>query len=353
MKFCIGGIALLTALFSVAEPKIAATAAREALDMCLSVLIPSLFPFFVSANVMLRSGMISAAGKRLESVSRGLFGIGRGGAAAIPLGFISGYPAGAIVAARLYEAGSISKTEGERLMAFTNNPGPMFILGVIGEGVYGRREVGWILLISVMAASVICGICIRKKDNEKQMTVPKNTVSDPMGQAVMASLRLSGFVIFFSVVSAFLRHLGLIPLIGRVMVQMGMGENTAEMISAGILEVSVLSKYRGALPAMAGLLSFGGISVFLQVWDTARRAGLSVKYYIAGKFLASGLAACFCFLLLKLVPVAVETAKITGETGVEGMRYGAAFLPSLGICGIYFLVLRKKRKTALPTCVKM
>lgn len=347
MKFCIGSMALITALFAAAEPGVCSEAAREAVMLSGNVLLPSLFPFFVCANILLKSGMIDTLGKWLERPMWWLFGIGRGGAAAIPLGFISGYPSGAIVAARLYENGSITKREAEHLLAFTNNPGPMFVMGVIGEGVYGNRNIGIILLSSVILSSVISGMCLRKNGVERQTFVTRKTKdTDPMGQAITAILRLSGFVIFFSVVSAFLRHIGILPMLRGFMIQRGIGEKTAEMISTGVLEVSVLSKYCGALPAMAGLLSFGGISVFLQVWDIARKAGLSVKYYIGGKLLSAGLASFFCSMLLKAFPLTVETAQMTGEKRTGEFNICTAILFGFCIYSLYLFCI-KRRKTDL------
>lgn len=345
MKICVGIAAACLALFAALEPAVAGNAAREALRLCCETLVPSLFPFFVCTNLLLASGLVGKAGKALAKPVQRIFGIGEGGAAAVPLGFISGYPGGAIVAASLYESGSISKKEAERLLAFTNNPGPVFVLGVIGEGVYNSPCIGGILLLSVVLASLVTGICMRNfgHDNGKGTKKSKPSGGDAMGKAINAVLRLSGFVILFSVASAFLRWIGILQGAEALLCKIGMGENGAKMITEGILEVSRLSMCKGALPAMAGLLSFGGASVFLQIADIARRAGLSIRSYMIGKCLATGLAAFFCRILAARVPVSVPSASVGGKPAVFGAYLGAATLLSLGAYVLFHLLSKREK----------
>ena len=54
------------------------------------------------------------------------------GAFALAMGITSGYPVGAKVASDLYKDKLCSKIEAERLIAFTNSSGPLFVIGAIG-----------------------------------------------------------------------------------------------------------------------------------------------------------------------------------------------------------------------------
>lgn len=351
MKKLIGSMAGFLLLLGAWAPEEAKTAAEEALQLCAHTLIPSLFPFFVCSNLFVASGLANAVGSRLERLFCRLFGIRGAGASAVLLGFCSGYPSGAAVAARLYLGGQISKNEAHRLLAFTNNPSPLFILGVIGTGAYGNAKVGYLLLSATVLSSVFTGICMRAwgGKGEDRRGSKKERLSDPMEAAIGTALRLSGFVIFFAVVAAFLERTGLLTLIRRALMHLRCGEKTAAMLVSGILEVSALSGKAGALPAMAGLLSLGGVSVFLQVWDITRRAGLSVRSFLVGKLLSGGFAALFCRLMLLFIPVTTETA----ATGEKIVYYGAYLgIVTLGSVGLYaiFRVMQyfrdKKRQAA-------
>ena len=60
------------------------------------------------------------------------------GAYALIMGIISGYPVGAKIVTEFRLNGDCSKAEAERLLAFTNNSGPLFIIGTIGVSMFGN-----------------------------------------------------------------------------------------------------------------------------------------------------------------------------------------------------------------------
>jgi nucleoside recognition membrane protein YjiH len=66
----------------------------------------------------------------------------------------------------------ITKIEGERLMAFTNNSGPIFILGAVATGMLNMPQIGFLLLACHLLSALTVGILFSlykkkacKKDN--------------------------------------------------------------------------------------------------------------------------------------------------------------------------------------------
>ncbi len=342
MKKIIGYGADLVALALALYPADAISAAGDALSLCAGTLIPSLFPFFVCANLLISSGLLKSAGRIFEKSSLFLFRVGGEGAAAVLLGLVSGYPAGAAVTCRLYGDGCISKNEAHRLLAFTNNAGPLFIIGAVGVSVYGNPQAGYLLFAAQALASLCTGICMRYtgSDIAWHHTGSRPSASDPMGDAITTVLSLCGFVVFFSVLSAYLRKIGLLSLLQHVLTAVGCSEKTAALLSAGIPEISAVVKSEGgALPAMAGLLSFGGISVMLQTASLVKKAGLSLKPYILGKLLSAGLAAAFCRILLAFFPISVSVSIHTYAKPLAFTGYlAAACLLALGVYLLYRLL---------------
>lgn len=117
-------------------PEVSAQAVRDAMLLCAQTLIPSLFPFFVLSSLLIACGASKLLSALLSPLMRPLFGLSGAGAAALALGLCGGYPVGARTAAELVENGALSRDEGERLLAFCNNAGPGFLLGVCGAGVF-------------------------------------------------------------------------------------------------------------------------------------------------------------------------------------------------------------------------
>lgn len=156
------GVGLLCATAALLHwPQESMAAVREGLNLCGNVILPSLFPFFVLSALIVELGLSQYLGKLLEPVMRPLFHLNGSCACALAMGFIGGYPVGARTAINLYQNGQCTKTEAERLLAFCNNSGPAFILGVVGAGVFGSSQVGLILYFTHVCASLLVGLIFR------------------------------------------------------------------------------------------------------------------------------------------------------------------------------------------------
>lgn len=256
-----------------------AQAVRDALTLCVQSVIPALFPFFVLSSLFIDLGCASVIGQMLAPIMHRLFGISGAGGTAFLLGLIGGYPVGARTAGELYQSGQCTKTEGERLLAFCNNSGPSFILGVAGLGCFGSVRIGaWLYLIHAGAA-IIVGLLFRKAahDTRPRINAGKIRWSDAFIHAVRngaeSMLHVCAFVVFFLVMLRLLsRFTG---------IEHGAVLGLIEMTN-GILR---LDNSRWGFIWAAGLLGWGGLSVHCQTAAVVSQSGLSMKRYFIGKTL--------------------------------------------------------------------
>ena len=205
----IGCALLCCALAMVCWPQEISAAVREGMGLCYNVIIPSLFPFFILTSLVISLGLAGYLGRLMEPIMRPLFRLPGSCAAPLALGFVGGYPVGARAALTLYESGACSKSECERLLAFCNNSGPAFILGVVGAGVFGDSRVGFLLCLVHALASVCVGLVFRFYGREKG---PHRSASLPIRAqrfsaaftgavkgAVTSTLNICAFVMCFTV----------------------------------------------------------------------------------------------------------------------------------------------------------
>ena len=150
-------IAMLAIL--IFHSDLAKASCSKALLLCAQILVPSLFPFFVLSAFISRLGIASILGKIISPIVSPAYGISSAGASALIMGFIGGYPSGAAYIAELEKAGDIKPEEAERLIAFCNNSGPAFIIGVIGNCIFNSTKIGIKLIGHTFR---IMGIHIRK-----------------------------------------------------------------------------------------------------------------------------------------------------------------------------------------------
>ena len=98
------------------------------------------------------------------------------GAYAFIMGIISGYPVGAKIVTEFRKNADCSKAEAERLLAFTNNSGPLFIIGTVGVSMFGNTLIGLLLFITHILSCIIVGFLFRFwKYNDKEFLSSKNS----------------------------------------------------------------------------------------------------------------------------------------------------------------------------------
>ena len=106
-------------------------AARTGLKLWANNVVPSLLPFLIATNLLSHTNIINLISKKCNRIMRPLFNVPGESAYAFIMGLISGYPVGAKIVTDLRKANLCSKDEGERMLCFTNNSGPLFIIGTV------------------------------------------------------------------------------------------------------------------------------------------------------------------------------------------------------------------------------
>ena len=268
---CLAALGLL-----LARSAEAAQAVRDGLALCAGSVIPALFPFLAVSGLL--TALDAGASPALGPLAR-LLGCSRAGARAFLLGLTGSYPVGARTVAQLYRRGGISRREACRLLLFSNNCGPAFILGVAGLGCFGSLRAGVLLWgVHILAALVIALALPRRaaEPPERPGSVPAR---HPLVPALIAAVRdaagtmvyICGFVVFFLV---------LLRVMGRVTGLSHPVLSGAVELTQGIL---ALPHTRRGFVWAAGLLGWGGLSVHGQSAAVLSGTDLPMGPYLAAK----------------------------------------------------------------------
>ena len=132
LSFIFFSFAILLVIFS----KTNLIAAKNGLSLWANSVVPSLLPFFIATELLSHTNIIHIIGKALNKFMRPIFNVPGEGAYAFLIGLISGYPVGAKIVTKLRQNGLCTKSEGERMLAFSNNSGPLFIVGTVGVSLF-------------------------------------------------------------------------------------------------------------------------------------------------------------------------------------------------------------------------
>ena len=315
---------LFLMIFILFFPQDVLNAARDGLVLWFNNVLPALLPFIVVVNLLTALGFVRLIGKWAAPLMKWAFGLPGAGGFAFITGLISGYPVGAKTVADLWRSKTITTLEAQRLLAFCNNAGPLFIVGVVGVGLMGDSRAGYVLWAGHIISAGIAGILInmgytkhhpdKNTPNLKKMQYvdsvfeKKGTLIDfgkALGDAVKNAtetlLLVGGLIVFFSVV------------VRAISIATGDLSFMAEGVIAGIVEVTGGVKILASIPAgiispqqmavIGGVIAFGGFSVHAQALHFTSRTGVRAGVYIVHKALGGIIAAGVTWLLWSLFAV--------------------------------------------------
>lgn len=352
----------LSALSLMCFPQESMSAVRNGLTLCYNVIIPSLFPFFVLSTLVVDLGLARYLGRMTQGIMEPLFRVPGVCSSAFILGFIGGYPVGAKTAIELYEKGHCNKTEAERLLAFCNNSGPAFILGVVGAGIFVSSSIGLLLHLAHGLASVCVGLLFRfyGKSEPSRYTINPHfdaqrgsvAFTNAIKSSFFSTLNICAFVTFFTVVIEILFISNFLPtlahLLALVLAPFGFTVTLAQQFITGLIELSSgvwtladSGSMVDSLPMAAFMLGWAGLSVHCQVLSFLSSSGLSSRTYFLGKLLHGGLSALIVSLLYRVLPLNLEVSTfIAYQTNtVSNLEFPAVFTSSCLVAGALFITL--------------
>ena len=157
-------VAVLWLLWGIfAEPQAVSAGVADALQLCGSVLLPSLFPFLVIALFACRSGAGAILSLLLSPVTRYILHLPRDCGELVFFSLIGGYPTGARLLSDAVAEGRMAARDAAVLLSFCVAPGPAFVLLAVGKGMFFSAAAGRILLVSVLSASLLLGALICRR----------------------------------------------------------------------------------------------------------------------------------------------------------------------------------------------
>ena len=364
-------------------------ATKNGLNLWATCVVPSLFPFFVITNLLSHTKVVSTIGKLLDKCMRPIFNVPGVGGFAFVMGLISGYPVGAKIVADFREKGLVTKDEGERLLAFTNNSGPLFILSSVGIALFGDTKTGLLLLVTHILSCITVGILLakfsKKSEIENSYDTKKNfshssklkskynssessqditlknlgaVLTTSINNSISTIFMIGGFVVIFSVIIAILNQTSVLDKLSTflypILNLLNIDLEFAKPLLSGILELTNGVNLVANIPSKlisqnivlsAFLLGFGGFSVLLQVYSIVSKTDLSMKKYLVGKFLQGIVAGIYTFLALRFLPFLNLDVVQTSSLLNASTNFNSAFYSFFYNFGIFVIAI------ALVICI--
>lgn len=286
-------VALLAVM--IFDAKTALSGAAEGVQLCVSTVIPSLFPFFVVCTFL--TGLLGGRDFTAAALPEKLLRIPHGSFSLLLLGFLGGYPVGAQCLSSAYERGELSREDAERMLAFCSNAGPAFLFG-IGASLFPDRGMCFLLWAIHIAAALLVALFTRGSfcaATSRQTPQKAPTLSDAMRASLRAMALVCGWIVALRTLIAFAERwfLWLLP---RNLQLLMIGLTELSNGCCGLAEISSIGLRTELFSLFIG---FGGLCVALQTRSVI--GTLSLRNYFPGKLAQGALSFLACVLLQPLL----------------------------------------------------
>ena len=257
---------------------------------CVTVIAPSLFIYIVLSKLILGS----AAAGWFAKPSQALF--------LLALGFLCGFPTGAVLARELYDRGGVSAKRASYIGAYANNPSLSFVLGFAGERAFPGSGAGWKFSLLIIASSLLNMLVLRAvfftAEERAELSKPlalgrseSKSLVDAVSESADTMIRVCAMITVFACVGTLLNELA------------GLSGLPAALLG-GFLEFSGGIALCAELPGVAGpvlaaaLLGWAGLSVQMQVRAVAGEL-LLTRMFLCARVLQAAVMALGAFFLFR------------------------------------------------------
>lgn len=335
--------------------------AKNAIYLCLDIVIPSLFPFFVLSRIIVPYISDFPCPKFLKSIIEKFFCLPYYSIFIILLGFISGYPNGAKMARDMFDHGLLDSRQAAKILPMANYCSPLFIIGTIGSGLFKSVRLGVFLLLIHWISGLISAFIIgkiadysdssmkeernhntRNSNKEASRVFMKNNIQPvnlltllpaSIEDAAILCIKVSGYIVFFAVISELLSLLGVFSLIsglfGILIARSSQAAGFSEFIAVllkGFMEITsgaqAIYSLNGLqlniqLAAISTIFGFAGFSVHTQIMGIMKGAKSRYRIFFLGKLLHGIIAGATTLLAIYIMPMAVQTSGMENISSVD------------------------------------
>ena len=324
VRYISGAFVLFTLAFILLKfPENSADGVRNGIDLCLDVLVPTLYPFMIVTNIFINSGMVDRIPFAVRRIMNYLFRLPGECASVILFSMIGGLPVGARMIRKLYDKKIISMDQGQRMLYFCINPGPAFVISTVGHCMFASKEIGLLIYISLVASSLTVGIISRFLNDDNEIiqinnvdAYNKNVLQSSVSEASKSIISVCSWVIAFSCITEIIEKLCV--------------SDTTKVFLQCIIEMTNgcrVSAEHFSVPVIAGVIGFSGLCAHFQIMDSIVAVKLRYKYFLAGRILNGSIAILYCSFLVKWFPIADETFSAGIRPSERGMS--ASFMVSM------------------------
>ena len=276
---------------------------RKGLNLCSFSVIPSLFPFMALSLFICKSLAADFFAEFLKPVAKFLK-IPAICSVILPAAIFGGYPAAAKCINDCVLEGKLDRKTGAKMLCYSVNAGPSFLIGAIGTGVFGNLKIGFMLFAAQFLSSFLIAAVVSAFSKKPESLNYSPTFSQKSNASCAVEAIISAAESCFRMCAFIIIACGVLEIAFSGKTFSVFSSSLAKALLSGIFEVTagVFSCGKiggfGAIIAAGAIASFSGISVILQVAAVTEESKISLFPFIFSRFFHAGITAALLRIFL-------------------------------------------------------
>ncbi|MCG8541028.1 MAG: sporulation integral membrane protein YlbJ [Clostridia bacterium] len=354
-------IILIMVFYIVLYPREMIDATRDGIILWANVVLPSLLPFFIGAELLVGLGVVKFIGVLIEPIIRPIFNVPGEASFVFAMSITSGYPMGVKLTADLRKNNIINRGEAQRIISFCSTSGPLFMIGSVAIGMFNTPSIGPYIVLAHYLGAITVGILLRFLSSDEKVNynrptgkinIFKKAIADmlkerqkdgrPIGTLLSNSIKESistlvlvgGLIVTFSVVTKELYLIGFVDYVTSsirfitkdfIIIPDGM----IEAVLTGTIEITMGCKIASEALEISPLLqvtlatmiiSWSGLSVHAQTASIINNTDININSYILSKFFHSIISGIYVYTFLKVTNFTFDsTHRAVFSEGIENV----------------------------------
>lgn len=273
------------------------------IDLWFTKIFPNMFIFFIINDLLNNYHFPLIMSKIFGNIHKKIFKLPKDSSYIIFLSMTSGFPSNAKIILDALDNNIINEMDANKLLTMNHFSNPLFIIYTIGINVLHNKKLGFIILISHFITNFIVGFLFRNiyidnKENKKEMQyIPSlpfiEILKKSINNAIKISFNVLGIIIFFSLVvkilNTYLNLHSFSNLFLNGILEITNGMNILEKMNISPIKASILSSF---------FISFGGISIHMQVSSILSKYHLNYYIYFISRMIHAALSSLLTFIIL-------------------------------------------------------
>lgn len=254
----------------------------------ITKLFPTSFLLFTFSSLLINYQLIDTIAKITKKNSSTLY--------ITIMSLISGFPSGTKYTVELFNKNYINQKTANYLLTYTHFPNPLFILGPVNV-LIGNTKTTIKLLFSLLISNFLIALFLYKKS--PQTPLPKTEQASfpkALNEAIISTTKtlilIYGTSLFFYLISLIIIHYISLTPITYILI------NGIFDLTKGIFSTSIISSVIIKAILIIIFISFGSISIHIQIKSILADTSLNYKNFLLGRIFSTLISLTLFFLFM-------------------------------------------------------